>query len=294
MRTLIIGYGSAGRKHFLALKKIRKISQIKILSNFNKYKKFRIKKEEVVKYNPHYIVICNHTSEHYNSLKFINENLKEKIILVEKPLFHKPQNYNLKNKNNVYVGYTLRYHPIVRFLKKFVKSRKINLVEISCNSYLPTWRSNINYSKSNSAKKKYGGGALLELSHEIDYLNFIFGKFKFKFKFKSKLSPMLTNVEDFYQIIAHSNKIKHINLKVNIFDIFKERKIKIIGNNFSILSDLIKNNVTIFNKNKIISKNFEKKNYLLEQHKDILNNKKYISSYKNGLDILKIISKIKK
>ena len=33
-----------------------------------------------------------------------------------------------------------------------------------------------NYQYSVSAQKKLGGGALLELSHELDYINWIFGK----------------------------------------------------------------------------------------------------------------------
>ena len=45
-------------------------------------------------------------------------------------------------------------------------------------SYLPKWRKNIVYSNSNSAKKKYGGGVLLELSHELDYLQWIFSSVK--------------------------------------------------------------------------------------------------------------------
>ena len=43
-------------------------------------------------------------------------------------------------------------------------------VHINCHSYLPNWRKGVDYSKSNTAKRKYGGGALLELSHELDYL----------------------------------------------------------------------------------------------------------------------------
>ena len=37
------------------------------------------------------------------------------------------------------------------------------------------YRKNIDYKKSNSAKKKFGGGLLLELSHEIDYIKWLFG-----------------------------------------------------------------------------------------------------------------------
>ena len=44
-----------------------------------------------------------------------------------------------------------------------------------CNSFLPNWRSNRDYRKSSSLKKVEGGGVLLELSHEIDYIRNLFG-----------------------------------------------------------------------------------------------------------------------
>ena len=114
---------------------------------------------------------------HFKYLRYLDKTIKNKKILVEKPLFHK--NYNLKIKNNkVFVGYNLRFHPVITFIKKYIKNKNIFLSNITCRSYLPNWRKNTSYTKSNSAKKSYGGGVLLELSHEIDYINWIFDGIK--------------------------------------------------------------------------------------------------------------------
>ena len=43
---------------------------------------------------------------------------------------------------------------------------------------MPSWRPNSDYTKSVSAIKKLGGGVLLELSHDIDYLVWLFGNVK--------------------------------------------------------------------------------------------------------------------
>ena len=51
-------------------------------------------------------------------------------------------------------------------------------VNIYAGSYLPQWRKNSNYIKSYSAFKNKGGGVELDLSHEIDYVTWLFGKFK--------------------------------------------------------------------------------------------------------------------
>ena len=36
------------------------------------------------------MVVCNPTSDHPNKIKFIEKNCKNKLVLVEKPLFSKP------------------------------------------------------------------------------------------------------------------------------------------------------------------------------------------------------------
>ena len=65
-----------------------------------------------------------------------------------------------------------------------------------------------NYKYSVSAQKKLGGGALLEMSHELDYINWIFGK-KYKAKaFYTNSNILDVNVEDNVKIIfKYTNKI---------------------------------------------------------------------------------------
>ena len=87
--------------------------------------------------------------------------------------------YKIKNnlKNRYYVGYNLRFHPVLIYLKQFLIRKKIFSINVISHSYLPNWRK-INYRHSISANKKLGGGVLLELSHELDYLKWIFKNIK--------------------------------------------------------------------------------------------------------------------
>ena len=94
-RILIIGYGSMGKKHAQILKSMgaknlfvyskRKNIQHKRIKNLN----------EVKKIDPHYIILSSNTSDHFAQLKFLEKNLKNKIILVEKPLFTKSKKINI-------------------------------------------------------------------------------------------------------------------------------------------------------------------------------------------------------
>ena len=51
----------------------------------------------------------------------------------------------------------------------------------------------IEYSKSSSSKNQYGGGVLNDLSHEIDYILWLFGNFKIGYSYLSKISNLKIN-----------------------------------------------------------------------------------------------------
>ena len=67
--------------------------------------------------------------------------------MVEKPLFSKVQNYRSKT-NKIYVGYNLRFDPIIEYLKNKLKNRTVNYINLSCLSHLPSWRKILIYKKS--------------------------------------------------------------------------------------------------------------------------------------------------
>jgi len=295
-KILIIGFGSIGKKHAKLLKNFKNISEIYILTkqscgNFKKIKHI----SEVNIINPDYVVICSRTSEHYKYLLYLEKNIKNKIILVEKPLFKDTKKLKIK-KNKVIVGYNLRYHPIIKFIKKYINNKKVFSVNIICHSYLPNWRKNINYAKSNSAKQIYGGGALLELSHEIDYLQWIFKKIKkINYAEIGKISNLKIDTEDSV-IIMGKTYLANFSINLNFFSQFAQRSILINGNNFTLKADLINNSIEIFKmkRKKSIKFNIDNNYSYKEQHKSILsNNYKNSCSYNEGLKLMLLFNKIK-
>ena len=61
-------------------------------------------------------------------------------ILVEKPIFDKPQKIiNFKNKN-IFVGYNFRFNPIINYLKNYFKKNNSFICDIECGYYLPFWK----------------------------------------------------------------------------------------------------------------------------------------------------------
>ena len=77
---------------------------------------------------------------------------------------------------------------------------------VLCGSYLPSWRKNIIYNKSYSSDKKKGGGVLLDLSHEIDYITWILGSFtKNILSIKNFLISKL--LQTFVSLIEYNKKL---------------------------------------------------------------------------------------
>ena len=117
-KALIFGSGSIGTKHVNLLRKLNKISNILIYTK-RKHKKITSTNniKEIINYDPDYILVCSETYLHHRSIKIIEKNFKNKIVLVEKPLFHKPIKLSFRN-NKYYVGYNLRFHPVINYLQK--------------------------------------------------------------------------------------------------------------------------------------------------------------------------------
>ena len=74
----------------------------------------------------------------------------------------------------VYVAYPLRFHPEIERLK--VTSHTLYLPQITCLTHLPSWHPSRRLEKTYSYRRSTGGGALLELSHEIDLAEHLFGE----------------------------------------------------------------------------------------------------------------------
>ena len=155
---------------------------------------------------------------------------------------------------------------------------------------------NINDAKSNSGKKNYGGGVLLELSHEIDYVQWIFKKIrKVNHVTIKKISNLKTDAEDCVSIIGKTDFADFI-IDLNYFSLYLQRLVIINGNDFTLKGDLIYNSVEIFKKNrKKIMKFKVDKNYTYnEQHKSLLRSDYRNScSYAQGAKLMLLINKIK-
>ena len=283
MRVLVVGFGSIGKRHYEVLKELG--YKVDILS---RRKNQSLQKTNLKKYD--YFVIATENSLHYKQLKYIDKNVKNKIIFCEKPLFDKYKKLKIKN-NKVYVGYVLRFHPLLQKLKSFLKNEKILFINAKCGQFLPTWR-NTDYKKSYSAKKE--GGVLLDLSHEIDYVRYLAGDIKKIKSYQVKLSDLEIKKDDLTTFIGKA-KNTIVNVTIDYISKLTHRFIIVETLNTTYKLDFIKNEIIIQkDKKEVISINIDRNYMFKEMHKSILKDEKICCSYEDGLKVMKIISKIQK
>lgn len=295
MKVLIIGYGSIGRRHEEILSSFDEVESIDIVTKQNIDKKNIFndinKVNDLASYD--YFIIASETYKHYEQLKYLETNVTDKIIFCEKPLFENSKDLKI-NKNHVFVGYVLRFHPILQKLRTLLKNQKVLSVHVNCGQYLPTWRQNTDYRKSYSAKKDEGGGVLLDLSHEVDYIQWLFGIIKEIKSYQLKISDLEIDTDDITTLIGKTDKETIINLSIDYISKITYRRVLLHTLNYTYELDFIENR--LIQKDKVgVEQVYTfinlKINHLFEQmHKSILSHKESVCSYNEGLKVMNTIS----
>ena len=157
-------------------------------------------------------------------------------------------------------------------------------VRSEVGSYLPSWRKDTDYKKSVSAKKKLGGGVLLELSHDIDYLFWLFGKVEWVSATIYKQSNLKIDTEDtaiitlgFLNNKKKNKIIANLNMDFNRHD--TTRYCKVIGELGTLYWNAIDGSVRLFKKGSSKWKTLYKEN--------IYKDKTYISELKHFIYCVK-------
>ena len=297
MKVLVIGFGSIGKRHYEVLSQLSEVQNIDLVTKQNIEDKNCYINLEIIKNIEEYdyFVIASKTNKHFEQLNFLEKNVKDKLIFCEKPLFESKQDLEIKN-NRLFIGYVLRFHPLLEKLKEFVKNEKIILVNAKCGQYLPSWRVDTDYRKCYSSKKEEGGGVLLDLSHEIDYVQWLCGQINELQSYQVKISDLEINSDDLTMLIGKTNQDIFINISIDYISKITHRKLLIETLEYTYELDFIENKLIKKDKTgfeEIFSSLNLKRNYMFEQmHLDIFNQQKNICTFKEALEVMQTISTI--
>lgn len=297
MRVLIIGYGSIGKRHYEVL------SQLDIIDDINLVTKQSIKDrtcyksldsiDNISQYD--YFIIASETNKHFEQLSFLEKKVRHKLIFCEKPLFKSNQELEIKN-NKIVIGYVLRFHPLLKKLKEFLFGEKIIYVNAKCGQYLPFWRPSIDYRNSYSAKREEGGGVLLDLSHEIDYVQWLCGKLDEIKSYQVKISDLEINSDDLTILVGKTNKGSLVNISIDYISKNTHRRLIVETFEHTYELDFIANK--LIKKNKIGAEEvydsftLERNDMFEKMHMEILNQQNNVCTFKEALYVMETISKI--
>lgn len=317
MKILVVGYGSIGKRHVNNLTKMKgveilvctKNKEVDILKK-NGIKFFKSLAESL-KEKPDVGIICNETSFHVKiAIKLAKQNCH---LFIEKPLSNSLNdikillNLTKKKKLITMVGCDMRFHKCINKIKKIVEHDdlgKIISVRAENGSYLPNWHPWEDYRNSFASKKNLGGGVVLTLIHEIDYLYWLFGRVDDVSAITGKFSDLEISVEDFAAILLRFQKNIIAEIHLDYFQQPEFRNCKIIGTKGSIYWDSNSNEVRQYDNStkkwttKLKYKNFQRNTQFIQELQYFINcvknRKQTLNPIDDGLNTLKISLMAKK
>jgi len=164
--------------------------------------------DEALAIRPQAAVIANPATMHLNAaMRLAGAGVH---LLVEKPLTTSTAGLaewiGTTEANGIVlmVGYNLRFLPSLRCFRDLLMEDRIGRVlsvRAEVGQWLPAWRPGCDYRESVSARAALGGGVLLELSHEIDYLRWLFGEVEWVRAVQLRQSDLEIDVEDTAHLI---------------------------------------------------------------------------------------------
>jgi len=208
--VLIVGFGSIGTRHARLIRKLAPDVQIIVLRHRNcrdmqdtGINHCVTSLEKALKFHPQVAVIANPASHHLDvALPLAQAGVH---LLIEKPISSLTRGVleliDVCHARGItlMVGYNLRFLPSLQRFRELLEEKwvgRVLSVRAEIGQFLPSWRPDSDYRKTVSAKAILGGGVLLELSHEIDYLRWLFGEVEWVSATQRKQSGLEIDVED--------------------------------------------------------------------------------------------------
>lgn len=263
MKIGVVGMGSIGRRHLKNCMALKEELGFKEIRGFdpNPDRRQQAQKEipgieacsslENAVSGADAVFLCAPTSLHvpiFDDLK----KLGSYHLFIEKPLSHTLEGCEEmvfaqeRAKKVLHVGYMLQHHPVLLKTKELIEKGtlgRVLSVRAEAGYYLPKWHPWEDYRDFYMAWKSGGGGALLDISHEINYLQWLFGDIKEVQGLVDIVSDLEITSDDLaVGILRFKNGIVgQVQLDMLQFD--ESRFCKVIGTEGVLIADLPTNSI---------------------------------------------------
>ncbi|WP_159084411.1 Gfo/Idh/MocA family protein [Dongshaea marina] len=258
-QVLLLGFGSVAQKHIEALGEL--LSDVKFavwcrpgkLRSHPKVVHFFYDAKQAIAWQPHLIIVTTPSSIR---LELITELASLGCpMLIEKPLadsLSQAQEITclLAKKNSFYlVAYQLRFLPSFLKLQQWLTLLgQLYHVRLDVGQYLPHWRPGKPVIEMVSASLELGGGALLELSHELDLMINLIGKPSSVFAKKAPPSHLAIEVEECVELLCSYPQGPLVSVHLDMLRYSPSRNSTWLGENGQICWDLLSDSLTFYDR----------------------------------------------
>lgn len=312
MKALVVGLGSIGTRHLNNLCRLgignlsafrqRGLSppfevldrDVRIFKDYNK----------ALEDGPEMVVIANPTAYH---VPFAIKALEARShVYIEKPLSHTLEGTErltelAEGKDRVVmIGCQLRFHPNIEAIKQWIQEKvigRIFSVYVDTGEYLPSWHPWEDYQQSYAAQAKLGGGVILTLIHELDYLYWLLGAVESVYAMGGHLTPLEVDVEDTALISLWAREKIPVHVRMDYWRSPPVRKMHIVGEHGEIFWDYYAGQANIVQNGSVIKQsnlpeNWERNDLFFATMKNFLDAIEKRTSVRvsltDGVNVLKI------
>ncbi len=254
MRYLIVSLSGIGRRHLRNLRALRPDAQIAVLRQHAPLENGEVPEgadlqfatlEQALAFRPDAAIIAGPATTHLGAaLPLAQAGVH---LLIEKPLAGSLEGVDAlvahckKNALVLMIGYNLRFSPSLGEVRRLIAVGAIGPIlgaRAEVGQYLPDWRPGSDYRASVSARRLLGGGVILELSHEFDYLYWMFGLPARVTAHGGQYSQLEIDVEDMVEVtLEYELPRRLINIHLDMVQRAPVRRCRFIGEMGTLLWD---------------------------------------------------------
>lgn len=229
LRAIVVGAGSIGKRHLRNLKSLG-IARLVVCDPFKENRSLIQEElslteayEDLTQANLQkgdIVFICSPNHLHAQQALYAAEH--DCDVFVEKPLAHTLEHTDklcelaAQKKLITLCGCNMRFYPAIKAMKTMLNENVIGKVlsfRVTVGIYLPNWRPHLDYRKNYGAHQSQGGGAILDMIHEIDYSRWLFGDPSEVIAAYGKVSNLEIDTEDIAEMTyLYPEKIGNIHL----------------------------------------------------------------------------------
>jgi predicted dehydrogenase len=261
MRILIAGFGSIGRRHCANLRQLEPEAEILVLRRHGTGHDAALagvqvvgSLEEALALTPNAAIVASPATSHVSDALGLARHGVH--LLIEKPLSHSLDGVDTlirecqQRSLVLMTAYNLRFYEPLQRLRNAMLTGEIGRVvsiRAEVGQHLAQWRPGTDYRQGVSGRRELGGGVILELSHEIDYVRWLCGEVVQVYCQSGHLSDLKIDVDDVAGLLLRfaSGAIGSVHL--DMVQQPMQRGCRVVGTEGTLLWDGVTHRVQLWN-----------------------------------------------